>query len=319
MAFYEKDAMRKTMRVKFQGPRRINTRDKVLDEINDLVDIRKLTAIYKCGEGAEWYLSFEDESECEVGDGDTRSGKMGMKVRFERIDRRAVKFRLHWYPLHMSLDLVRQFFGRYGTKVHLWYEDQVYGTDLRLKTGVIAGAMICGEREYLELPYRTVLYNRPVLLTVLGRQAQCLKCGGLGHQRATCPSQKTQQHPVQPRSYAGVVAATPEAPQPTASDTLVDGQQKEVADNGLSQGQRDGADVTPVTQDTRVTQGSLDSQSLEPDISASEVGGNEQEEMDMSGEGRKRQRSASGEDSGEKEEESGKKKNKDKDKGHDPD
>lgn len=138
--------------VKFLGPRRVNTRDKVLDEIETLVDIRKLTAIYKCGEGAEWYLTFEDEAECQIGDGNLRSITAGMKIRFERIDRRVVKFRLHWYPLHMSLDLVRQFMARYGTSVHLWHEDQVYGTDLRLKTGVIAGEMICGEKEYLELP-----------------------------------------------------------------------------------------------------------------------------------------------------------------------
>lgn len=54
----------------------------MLDEIDKLMHIRKLTAIYKCGDGAEWYLSIEDEAECEIGDGNLRSGNAGMKKRF---------------------------------------------------------------------------------------------------------------------------------------------------------------------------------------------------------------------------------------------
>lgn len=69
MSYYEKDKMRKTIRVKFLGQRRVNTRDKVLHEVDKLVDVRKLTAIYKCGEGAELYPTFKDESESEIGDG----------------------------------------------------------------------------------------------------------------------------------------------------------------------------------------------------------------------------------------------------------
>lgn len=59
----------------------------------------------------------------------------------------------------------------------------------------------------------------PVLLTVLGRHAQGLKSGGLIHQRATRPNQKTDQNSVQERSFANVAAVTPEDPLLTAPNT----------------------------------------------------------------------------------------------------
>lgn len=63
-----------------------------------------------------------------------------------------------------------------------------------METGAIGGDMVSTEDQYAEIPYRTAIFNRPVLITVLGRMAQCLKCGGFSTQWATCPH-LSQQHP----------------------------------------------------------------------------------------------------------------------------
>ena len=45
-----------------------------------------------------------------LGHGRNIEGQDGMSARFQRIDRRVVKFRVHWFPMHMNINVVRQFF-----------------------------------------------------------------------------------------------------------------------------------------------------------------------------------------------------------------
>jgi hypothetical protein len=77
---------------------------------------------------------------------------------------------------------------------------QTYEGGITLKTGSITGSMICTEREYQEIPYKGRIAGRTVLITVMGRQSVCLRCGEKGHQRATCPLKSMSNQPV--RSYA---------------------------------------------------------------------------------------------------------------------
>ncbi|CAG2245030.1 unnamed protein product [Mytilus edulis] len=75
---------------------------------------------------------------------------------------------------------------RYGSAIQIEEESMDYG-GLKLKTGALKGIMKSTEEQYMSIPYRGMVYNRPVLVTVLGRQPVCLKCGQKGHQRSTCP------------------------------------------------------------------------------------------------------------------------------------
>ena len=84
---------------------------------------------------------------------------------------------------------------RFGPRIQLEYETQNYDV-VRIKTGKISGTMISTENQFQSIPYRNTVCGRPVLLTVMGRASVCLRCGQVGHQRATCPQRD------QPRSYA---------------------------------------------------------------------------------------------------------------------
>ena len=179
--------MRRTLRAKFVNTK-VNTRGQVLEALDGTLATRELVAIYKTGEGAEWYLTFATASQTEhFGDGQRRGLANGSgAVYFDRIDRRVVKFKIHWFPLHLRKELVAEWLKRYGSAIQIEEEITDYG-GLKLKTGALKGIMKSTEEQYLSIPYRGMVYNRPVLVTVLGRQPVCLKCGQKGHQRSTCP------------------------------------------------------------------------------------------------------------------------------------
>lgn len=60
------------------------------------------------------------------------------------------------------------------------------------------GVMKSTEQKYMAIPYRGIVYNRRVLVTVLGRQLICLKYGLKGHQRSACPQNASNTR----KSYA---------------------------------------------------------------------------------------------------------------------
>lgn len=105
---------------------------------------------------------------------------------FDRIDKRQVRFRVHWFPHHMKTILVSEWLRNYGTDIHLVEETTDYEW-ISLKTGTLSGTMKCTETQFLSIPYRGRVYNREVLITVQGRQSLFLRCNKYGHHRATCP------------------------------------------------------------------------------------------------------------------------------------
>jgi hypothetical protein len=71
----------------------------------------------------------------------------------------------------------------YGSQVQIEYESQNFD-GISMKTGIIAGTMICSESQYQSLPYRGNIHGRVVLITVTGQQNVCLRFGDIGHQRS---------------------------------------------------------------------------------------------------------------------------------------
>lgn len=104
---------------------------------------------------------------------------------FDRIDKRQVRFRVHWFLHHMKTTLVSEWLRNYGTDIHLVETTEYEG--ISLKTGTLSGTMKCTETQFLSIPYRGRVYNREVLITVQGRQSLFLRCNKYGHHRATCP------------------------------------------------------------------------------------------------------------------------------------
>lgn len=125
-------------------------------------------AIYKCGERREWYLTFNNTDIVDRHGDTTIESTTGKTFQLERVDKRRVNFRIHWYPFHMKTEQVFHFMNKYGTDVKMSYDTNNY-EGISPKTGAISGPMSCTESEIQELPYRGIIANRRVLITVVGR------------------------------------------------------------------------------------------------------------------------------------------------------
>jgi hypothetical protein len=182
----DKEILRSSVRLKFGDGKYPGTRAAVLQEVKGKLPLDELEAVYKCGEGRDWYLTFTKvETAIRLSDETFRSNS-GATVRVESLDRRRVRFRVHWFPFHMKGELVEEHMEEYGSQIKLEYETQ-HHDGVNMKTGTMSGTMVCSESQYQSIPYRAHIHGRLVLITVMGRQTVCLRCGDMGHQRSTCP------------------------------------------------------------------------------------------------------------------------------------
>ena len=150
--------------------RRVNTREAVIDNIDHLVDVLELEGIFKVNTGPNWYLTFKSTDVVDhLAGGEKRDPKPDSDIKhviFERVDTRHIKFRIHWYPIFMSLEAVENYMGQYGTQIYIDRETQQY-KGIKLFNGAITGDMVVTDSNYMEIPYRTTIQNRQVLITVI--------------------------------------------------------------------------------------------------------------------------------------------------------
>jgi len=184
--------MESSVRLKYGTGKFPGTRGAVIADIKEHVPAKEITALYKCGEGKDWYVTFTSPDVASGISDQTFTNSSGTTVKIESLDRRRVRFRVHWFPFHMKGELVEDYMELYGDNVDLSYDTQTYD-GIQIKTGTMTGSMTCTEKQYNSLPYRANINGRVVLITVMGRQTVCLRCGEIGHQRATCPSRQTRK------------------------------------------------------------------------------------------------------------------------------
>ena len=188
----DKEILRSSVRLKFGEGKYPGSRAAVLQEVKGKLPLDELVAVYKCGDGRDWYMTFTRvETAIRLSDETFRSNS-GVTVKIESLDRRRVRFRVHWFPFHMKGELVEEYMEDYGSQVKIEYETQSHD-GVSMKTGTISGTMVCSESQFQSIPYRGHIHGRLVLITVMGRQTVCLRCGEKGHQRSTCPLKTTQK------------------------------------------------------------------------------------------------------------------------------
>lgn len=68
----------------------------------------------------------------------------------------------------MRGELVEEHLEDYGSNIHLEYETQNH-ENISMKTGTIAGTMVCYESQYKSIPYIAHIHGRLILTTVMGR------------------------------------------------------------------------------------------------------------------------------------------------------
>jgi hypothetical protein len=125
MAAYKKDVMAATVKVKMKTERPLMTSAAVLEEVIDHLPVSNIQALYRRGEARDWYFTFDSPSIVdEVGDTHF-IGKSGAEVEVERIDKRRVRFRVHWYPFFMDIGSIEQHMYRYGSRIQLEYDSKL--------------------------------------------------------------------------------------------------------------------------------------------------------------------------------------------------
>ena len=305
----DKEILRSSVRLKFGDGKYPGTRAAVLQEVKGKLPLDELEAVYKCGEGRDWYMTFTKvETAIRLSDETFRSNS-GTTVRIESLDRRRVRFRVHWFPFHMKGELVEEHMEEYGSQIKLEYETQ-HHDGVNMKTGTMSGTMVCSESQYQSIPYRGHIHGRLVLITVMGRQTVCLRCGEKGHQRSTCPLKTT------PKSYAAAARGETQGDWQTAGSSRKSKPVEEIAEEmehvPLSPESEVGAEMGP-PQDKR-EKGQENTREHVPLSPESEVGekmgppqdkrgrGQEQEEETTLGPLQDKRRSGNGSDDEEDEE-----------------
>ena len=124
MDAYDKKTMASTLKLRFNGSRPILTRSAVISEIKEVLPVQELTAIYKCRDGREWYLTFSSESLVDEYGDRTVTGASS-EIHCERIDKRRVRFRIHWFPFHMKCEPVQDYMGELGSQVVMEYDTDI--------------------------------------------------------------------------------------------------------------------------------------------------------------------------------------------------
>lgn len=83
--------------------------------------MNQLGAIYKTGEGVEWYISVKTEKEADtLGTGNRLDvGEEGGSMVLDRIDSRIIRLRVHWFPHHMRKALVFEWLQTFGQNVRI--------------------------------------------------------------------------------------------------------------------------------------------------------------------------------------------------------
>lgn len=122
-------------------------------------------ALYKCGEEKDWYLTFINPERASSISDQSFTSSSGTTVKVESLDKRRVRFRVHWFPFHMKGGLVEDYMEQYGSNIELTCETQNFD-GIHLKTGTMTGNMSCTERQYSSLPYRGNINGRVILNTV---------------------------------------------------------------------------------------------------------------------------------------------------------
>lgn len=204
---YFGDVMKRTLRCMFGGAVSfVNKIEDVVDLFSTLVNPTEFEAVYKCGEGKDWYLQFKtEEPVLRLGDAGVVKVRDGINVTISRIDRRRIDFRIHWWPMFMNISVIEQFMNSIGKQCRMNRVTKSVKDNITIKSGIIQGTMIVSESEYSQIPYRERIYGREVLITVNGRAPKCLKCNEVGHNRSSCPKRARENGDTQKQSYAGAV------------------------------------------------------------------------------------------------------------------
>ena len=203
-----------TLKVKINQP--VSNRSELLKLLNDnfeeLSIYTSITAVYKCSDySRDWYITFKSADTVDVfctseGRKDTRGG---FEFVFDRLDRRTVHIRVHWFPMHYSSDPVKTYLERFGTVRKFDYDTQLLENGVNIQTGVICAEILSTESQYQQIPYTFSIEGKKVLVTVLGRPSMCLKCNQIGHSRAKCPRKVSEGRG---RTYADAAANNTDPP-----------------------------------------------------------------------------------------------------------
>lgn len=98
-------------------------------------------------EGKDLYVAFPSPDVASGISDQTFTNSSGTTVKVESLDRKRVRFRIHWFPFHTKGELVEDYMDLYGENVEISYDTQTYDA-ITVKIGTMTGSMTCTEKQY---------------------------------------------------------------------------------------------------------------------------------------------------------------------------
>ena len=239
--------MATTVRITVSGPERAKiTRGVLICRVADVVGGDVIRSVWRIEPGYIWFATLNSEQAADRLVEEKSLVENGLIIGFAPCNRRRIQVRVHWLPLWISDDEVKDFFLQYG-KVDRVFEERLYHARLKkdIGTGVRNFSILVKEGVQDEIPYRTKICGRTCLITIRGRPVLCLKCGQCGHFRAECPIGRSATYAMAARSSEPVVPpsdSTSERPAARVEEpvqTDVQPQQQQVTAEVHLEGNRD--------------------------------------------------------------------------------
>lgn len=213
------DQMKKLcVKIRVEGGRYAN-RKEVLKAILESSGCQEkdLCFLYQLEKGREWYVIFKNRDDCArcVESGGCSLSE-NTSLNFEKLTRQRVTVRVHWLPPYVSDDIIIDVLEKFGEIIDF---QTLWDIDTHVKGCIREVRMILDDEGRDELPH-IITFNDgrlKVLVTCPGRAPYCVKCGELGHVRASC-SQQGQRRPA--ASYADTVRQHSQVPAPEAQQEV---------------------------------------------------------------------------------------------------
>ena len=198
MEFVDQSILSNSVRFVFEDEFPTDPRVWIVKLLKKLINPENIVAVFQCGDRS-WYVNLK-EQDCVSKITTTDFSAITPKFRVERCDRRTVTMKINWLPVWILKSVVDTYLEKFGeVKSSVRETETIDG--VTVSTGVIRAVLEIQEGEFSKIPYTDTIADRKVLINVVGRPPQCLRCKEVGHNRRDCPNrQKENTEPSQPKA-----------------------------------------------------------------------------------------------------------------------
>ena len=209
--FVDCDVYERTLRI--EG--RIS-RDEALRRLSVAgVQLKDIEGMYREGDNSPWNAVLNTK---EMAEGVNVDG-------IKYLARMIVDLRVHWLPLYINDDIIKQVLGPFGKVLEITRDKTMIDKDSLTLNGTRLVKLKTTEFDSRHIPHIVSLGQCGMLITMKGRPPVCLKCRQEGHLRKDCPEKSATYASVttrrnQPTQQSIPVPEVPATPVPQVSEAV---------------------------------------------------------------------------------------------------